>query len=149
MAVIRNMAINTTLVASLVAWVLAQALKVVFSFKRQKGFDFRMLVSAGGMPSAHSALVVSLCTMVGLGNGFDSDTFAVAVVVAMVVMYDAAGVRRAAGRQAAVLNEMMKEWHTEKRFSETRLRELIGHTPVEVLVGALIGIVIALLFFSA
>lgn len=99
------------------------------------------------MPSAHSALVTSMATVTGLSSGWHSDLFGITVVIAMVVMYDAAGIRQAAGRQAKVLNQIIDEWHSLKRFRDVRLRELLGHTPVEVFVGAMIGIATALLFF--
>jgi len=130
-------------VAPLLAWALAQILKIPFSFDRQNGFDFTRLVSVGGMPSAHSALVTSLATITGLHSGWRSPLFGVAFVVAVTVMYDAAGIRQAAGDQAKVLNQMMREWKASKSFRNVALRELLGHTPVEVFVGALIGVLIA------
>jgi acid phosphatase family membrane protein YuiD len=138
---------NRTLVAPLVAWLLAQFLKVPFSFSRESGFDFQRMVSSGGMPSAHSALVTSLATITGLVSGWGSPLFAVTVVMAMIVMYDAAGVRQAAGEQARILNQIMREWRTSKSFKDIKLHELLGHTPNEVLVGALLGIVTAIISF--
>jgi len=102
-------------------------------------FDLRYLVSAGGMPSSHSAVVVALATRVGMATGLSSVEFALAAIFAAVVMYDAAGVRRAVSLQARVLNRMLTEMMEAQRFSEQRLRELIGHTPFEVFVGALLG----------
>lgn len=139
---------NKTLIAPVAAWVLAQMLKVPLSFSRHTGFDLQRLVSPGGMPSAHSALVTSMATITGLCNGWDSSIFGVAVVMALVVMYDAAGIRQAAGRQANILNQMIAEWHVSKRFRDVKLRELLGHTPVEVFVGALIGIITAFVVFQ-
>ncbi len=98
------------------------------------------------MPSSHTSLVVSLAAAVGFKDGFHSPVFAVAAVVAAVVMYDAAGVRRAAGRQAKVINKLVQEMRVEHTIKESRLKELLGHTPLEVLAGALLGIVTAWAF---
>jgi len=97
------------------------------------------------MPSSHSSFVVGLMTAVGLVHGWDSSIFAIAFVFALVVMYDAAGVRRAVGKQAVIINQIIEDWHTKKNkpLNEKRLKELIGHTPVEVIAGATLGIIIA------
>jgi len=95
------------------------------------------------MPSSHAALVVSLATSIGLQEGFNSPIFALSLVVALVVMYDAAGVRRAAGKQAAVLNEIVAELQSLHTIREEKLIELLGHTPVEVIAGAALGIIIS------
>jgi acid phosphatase family membrane protein YuiD len=122
----------------------------VYKFAREwlaRGdFDLRVLARSGGMPSSHSAMVTSLVTVTGLRQGFDSEIFAVAVVLAMIVMYDASGVRQAAGQQAKVLNQILRELFSGQPVSEKELKELIGHTPVEVLVGAGIGILYAWLW---
>jgi acid phosphatase family membrane protein YuiD len=97
------------------------------------------------MPSSHSAAVCALATSIALGEGLDSPAFAIALVIAFVVLYDAAGVRRATGMQANVLNQMLTELFSGRPIAQTRLRELIGHTPFEVLVGAALGIAMALL----
>jgi acid phosphatase family membrane protein YuiD len=131
---------NRVLHASLIAWITAQVLKVIFYFWMSGRINFRRLVEAGGMPSSHSALVMALVYGVGHTTGVDSCMFAVACVFALITMYDAAGVRRAAGRQATVLNKIVNEVFREGKFKEERLRELIGHTPVEVLAGAAIGV---------
>jgi acid phosphatase family membrane protein YuiD len=96
------------------------------------------------MPSSHSAIVAALTTSIGRLNGVSSDTFAIALIFSIVVMYDAQGVRRAAGRQAAVLNRLIDDLVAQRGIQETRLRELLGHTPVEVLVGAALGIAVGL-----
>lgn len=134
---------NRTLVVSFAAWLVAQILKVVVDSARSRHLDFSNWASAGGMPSSHSALVAAVATSIGLRNGFASDLFAVALVLAIVVMYDAAGVRRAASIQARILNRMIEELFQGQPFSEERLRELLGHTPVEVIVGAAIGVLFA------
>ena len=98
------------------------------------------------MPSSHTALVVSLATATGIHTGFNSPLFALSVVLASIVMYDAAGVRRAAGKQAKVINKLIVEMEVQHSVRETRLKELLGHTPLEVLAGALLGILIAYAF---
>ena len=134
--------------APLCAWVTAQFTKMLVSCWRTHRLDFSYLVSLGGMPSAHSASVSALATVVGLREGFGSSLFVVALGFAMVVMFDAATVRRAAGMQARLLNEIIDEMFKEHRFSERKLGELLGHTRVEVLMGLLVGILMALLVES-
>jgi len=137
---------NHILKITLFAWAIAQFLKVLIVLWTQKKWDFTRLVGAGGMPSSHSALVTSLSTGIGRDFGFDSGEFALALTIALVVMYDAAGVRRAAGKQAEVLNQILDDlYHHRTEFNSERLKELLGHTPVEVLAGAILGIVIGML----
>lgn len=140
---LRQLLANGPLVAAVLAWAIAQLLKVPFSLLKKRGLDMRMLVSTGGMPSSHSAFVVSLTWVIGRGYGFDSGLFAVAVVFAIIVMYDAAGIRRAAGKQAEVLNQMIREFQHHERIKQEHLKELLGHTPVEVIAGACLGLIIA------
>lgn len=137
---------ESVLVTSILAWFTAQVIKVLLSLLENKKFDFRRLVGSGGMPSSHSAFVTSLAAAVGLEKGFSGVEFAICAVFALVVMYDAAGVRRAAGQQARILNKLVEQWE-KSDFSDTdkRLKELLGHTPKEVFAGALLGIAIALL----
>lgn len=136
---------NQTLIAPLLAWLAAQSIKIAVDLTRTGRVNFRYLVSAGGMPSAHAALVTALATGVARDSGLGSPLFAVAAVFAAVVMYDAAGVRQAASIQARILNRMLDELFTQHAFSERRLRELLGHTPVEVFVGALLGFAIGMI----
>ena len=136
---------NRVLVVALTAWLLAQTLKLLIYLWRERRVNLRYLASSGGMPSSHSALVTALATATALTAGVRSSIFAVAVVFAAIVMYDAAGVRQAVSIQARILNRMLDEIFVEQRFNEKRLRELIGHTPVEVLVGALLGLGVALI----
>ncbi|HZJ58396.1 MAG TPA: divergent PAP2 family protein, partial [Clostridia bacterium] len=124
---------NNILWVSLLAWFIAQLLKVVFTLIFNKKLDIRRFIGAGGMPSSHSALVVSLATSVGRFEGYDSPIFALALTFSLIVMYDAAGVRRAAGKQAAVLNEILEQIQTSRSISEEKLKELLGHTPIEVI----------------
>ncbi|MCR4718592.1 MAG: divergent PAP2 family protein [Firmicutes bacterium] len=137
---------ESVLVTSILSWFAAQVIKVFFSLIQNKRFDFRRLVGSGGMPSSHASFVTSLATAVGLEKGFSGTEFAICAVFALVVMYDAAGVRRAAGQQARILNKLMEEWEkSDFSHSDKHLKELLGHTPKEVFVGALLGITIALL----
>ncbi|MDD4797209.1 MAG: divergent PAP2 family protein [Eubacteriales bacterium] len=137
---------NPILMPSLVAWLTAQVLKVILTLIIHRKFDALRLVGAGGMPSAHSAVVTSVATSSGLLCGFHSVEFGLATSLAMVVMYDAAGVRRAAGKQAALLNEIVENFFREHYVNERKLKELLGHTPVEVFAGALLGISVAVLY---
>ncbi len=131
---------NRVLVVPAGAWAVAQILKVLVYLATEHRLNLRLLVSAGGMPSSHAALVAGLATAVAIQHGVSSTYFAIAVVFATIVMYDAAGVRRAVGIQARLLNQMMEELFSGHPISQTRLRELIGHTPFQVLVGAALGI---------
>jgi uncharacterized protein len=135
---------NHVLVVSLLACLVAQILKAIIEVIRHGKLDFKVMVGTGGMPSAHSALVTALACEVGQTLGWSSPAFAAASVFAIIVMYDAAGVRQAAGKQAKVLNQMMDEVFQEHEFSEARLKELLGHTPVQVIAGAFLGAVISL-----
>lgn len=143
---IHDLAANFVLISSLTAWLVAQILKVLFFIIKNKKFDVERLVGAGGMPSSHSALVVSLCCSIGIVDGISSDIFALALIFACIVMYDAAGVRRAAGKQAKFLNELIQEvlaGHT----ADLKFKELLGHTPLEVFAGALLGAFVSYSFY--
>jgi uncharacterized protein len=135
---------NHVLWVSLVACIAAQALKLVFEFAQHRSINPRVLVETGGMPSAHSALVTALACGVGQTIGWNTPAFAITSVFAVIVMYDAAGVRQAAGKQAKVLNQILDELFQEHaEFNQDRLKELLGHTPVQVIVGSALGVVIA------
>lgn len=136
---------NRVLMAAFVAWAIAQVSKTVYELFRQKKLIINRLVSAGGMPSSHSALVTGLATATGRLEGIGSAAFAISVVLASIVMYDAAGVRRAVSLQARILNQMLDEVFQGHPIAEQRLRELIGHTPIQVLVGGLLGVVVGIL----
>ncbi len=125
-----------------------QLFKFLWEWIRLRDFDLRVLTRAGGMPSSHSAMVTSLATSIGYRQGTQSDLFALAVVLALIVMYDAAGVRQSAGKQARVLNQILRELFSGQPVSEQELKELIGHTPFEVFVGALVGILYSALWFE-
>ena len=136
---------NRVLVAAFLAWAIAQVTKTIYDLFKQRKLVVGRLVSSGGMPSSHSSLVTGLATATGRVAGIGSVAFAVTVVLAGIVMYDAAGVRRAVSIQARILNQMIDEAFQGKPFAEKRLRELIGHTPIQVFVGGLLGIVVGLL----
>jgi uncharacterized protein len=130
---------NDVLTACVLAWAVAQLSKPLIHYVHSRRLNLRYFVTAGGMPSSHSAVVVALATRIGIDTGLQSVAFALAAVFAAVVMYDAAGVRRAVSLQARVLNRMLTEMIEAQHFNEQRMRELIGHTPFEVFVGALLG----------
>lgn len=135
---------NRILVVALLACLIAQLSKLAIEFVQNRKFNVRVLVTTGGMPSSHSALVGALATGVGQTLGWSSPEFAIATVFAVIVMYDATGVRQAAGKQAQILNQIIEEFFNEGyQFSEDRLKELLGHTPVQVIVGLILGIGIA------
>lgn len=137
---------NGILGATLVSCVLAQILKIPFHFWEHKEWDFTRCIGSGGMPSSHSSSVCTLATCVGLQHGFSTPLFAIAFVFAIIVMYDAAGVRKAAGEQAKILNRIIKKFEKQEFHIDQELKELIGHTKPEVIAGALFGILIGVLF---
>ena len=134
---------NRVAQATFFAWAIAQILKVLIELIWKRKLNLRLLTSAGGMPSSHSATVCALATAIAMQDGTSSSLFAMSLVLATVVMYDAAGVRRAAGIQARLLNQIIDELFQGHPISETRLRELLGHTPIQVVVGAALGIFLA------
>lgn len=137
---------NRVLMTCVAAWFVAQALKVLFYYVLEKRWDLGRMFGLGGMPSSHSAVVCALATAVGVSRGFYSPEFAIAFVLAAVVMTDAAGVRRAAGKQAVLINKIVRELTMEgKGLTHETLKELLGHSPFEVMIGALLGVLIAVL----
>ena len=134
---------NKVLVIPVCAWVVAQLLKTLIYLVRERRLDLRYLVGAGGMPSAHSALVCALATAVAIAYGMHSAIFAIAAIFAGVVMYDSAGVRQSVDIQSGILNRMLEELFKGHPLSEESLRELVGHTKLEVIVGAGLGILLA------
>ena len=129
------------------AWFLAQTIKVVLGVFREKRFNFRWFVGSGGMPSSHAALTAGLATATGFYYGFDSGLFALAVGFCVITMFDAQGVRRQSGHQAGALNKILDDLYAQKGIQPERLKELFGHTPVEVFAGTFLGIVVALLYY--
>lgn len=138
---------NYPLVCALAAMLIAQIIKLLYYLRKEKRINFRYLVQAGGMPSSHAAMVMALSMAIGLQEGWGSAIFAASVIFASVVVYDAAGVRRAAGKQATILNIIISDLFDHGRFSGEKLKEFIGHTPVEVIAGIALGIVVALLMY--
>ncbi len=138
------------MVIAVCAWAVAQLLKVFVSLLRERHLDLRYFVSSGGMPSAHSATVSALATAVAMTEGLSSVAFAISAILAIVVTYDAAGVRQAVGQQAFILNRIVKEFRFRRPKGEMErdLRELIGHTPFQVIVGATLGILTAWLWLT-
>lgn len=141
------MLFNPIFEIAFIAWFTAQFLKVIFELISYRHLDFSRMVSAGGMPSSHTAFVTALTTSVGRVSGWDSPELAVSLVFSLIIMYDAAGVRRAAGKQARILNQIMDHLqHGGKLTSEKeKLKELLGHTPIEVMAGAVLGVLAALI----
>ncbi len=147
MSIWNEMLGNQVLVSAVVGWIVAQALKTMIDCALNKSFNAERLVGSGGMPSSHSATVCGLTTASLLKFGAGSFEFAVSFVVSMVVMYDAIGVRRETGKQAKLLNSILME-NPLKLNAEVlgeKLKEYVGHTPLQVLAGAILGIVLALL----
>jgi acid phosphatase family membrane protein YuiD len=135
---------NPTLIAALSAWALAQILKMPVHYAQSRNWDWSLLLRAGGMPSSHSALVTATAHGIGLTIGFDTPLFALSVAMAMIVIYDATGIRREAGKQATIINAIVQdilEGHPLR--SQDHLREVLGHSPMEALVGSILGVVIA------
>ena len=141
---------NKILVIPICAWAISQLLKVIVVLIQKKQLDLRYLVISGGMPSAHSAFVSALATAVALIEGLGSAAFGISAILALVVMYDAAGVRQSVGKQSVVLNRIIRELRFRRPVIELErdLREFIGHTSFQVMVGGLLGIFIAWLWIA-
>ena len=136
---------NKYIVVPFLLWFFIQLFKVIYDLITTKKFNFKRILGAGGMPSSHSAVVVGLATLIGKGEGVDSPIFALSMVLAFVVMYDAAGVRRAAGKQAELLNKLIETPGLSGMQVSEKLVEVLGHTPFQVLVGALIGFIVGII----
>lgn len=135
-------------VAVVMAWFISQVIKVIRGILTRKRFNFRWLFDTGGMPSSHSATVGALATVVGLYYGFGSMLFLITFIFTLITLFDAAGVRRSVGRQAGILNKMLDDLYEKGQVPETRLKELLGHTPIEVLAGAFLGVLVGLVICS-
>ncbi|RZC70855.1 hypothetical protein C5167_034059 [Papaver somniferum] len=142
---VRTLAGNPTFVSSMFAWVIAQSMKMFINFCFDRKWDFRVLFASGGMPSSHSALCTALTTSVALCHGVADSLFPVCLGFSLIVMYDAIGVRRHAGMQAQVLNVIIEDLFQGHPISQRKLKELLGHTPSQVLAGAVLGILVAFL----
>ena len=140
---------NQAFMSWLIACIIAQIIKIVLGVVRTNRFDFRWLLDTGGMPSTHAAGVTALSIAIGLQLGFNSPVFAVAAAFTVVTLFDAQGVRRWSGRQAQVLNRMIEDIYFKRRIQEERLKELLGHTPIQVLAGMGIGAITALVLNTA
>jgi hypothetical protein len=136
---------NKCIYVPVILWFVIQAFKVVTELIKYKKFNVKRILGAGGMPSSHSAVVTSLAVLIGREYGFDSGIFAVALIMAFVVMYDAAGIRRAAGKQATILNKILDTPGLSTGEVQEKLIEALGHTPIQVFVGAIIGIVFGMI----
>ncbi|KAG9446656.1 hypothetical protein H6P81_012784 [Aristolochia fimbriata] len=135
---------NFPLFAALAAFLIAQSMKLFISWYKERRWDAKQLIASGGMPSSHSATVTALAAAIGFTDGFGGSEFAIAMILACVVMYDSSGVRLHAGRQAEVLNQIVFELPAEHPLADTRpLRELLGHTPPQVVAGGILGFLIA------
>ena len=130
-----------------VSWFIAQFMKVLLTLFFEKRLDIGRIWGSGGFPSSHTSSVVSVSTAIGLTQGWDTAMYALSLVFSLVVMYDASGVRRAVGKQAAILNNMIHDLSEHKHIEQEQLKELIGHTPFEVIGGALLGVLVANLYF--
>ncbi|NKB24607.1 MAG: divergent PAP2 family protein [Kiritimatiellae bacterium] len=139
---------NISIWAALSAWMFAQFLKLLFSTIKTKKIDFHVFVRLGGMPSSHSAMASALATSVGLCVGFSTPLFALTLAFSGIIMFDAQSVRRAAGTQARLLNQIVEEFFKEKHVSEKKLVEFLGHTPLEVFLGMALGIAMALIIHT-
>ncbi len=139
---------NQIFLTVLMAWLLAQTLKVAIGVIREKRFNFRWFVGTGGMPSSHAATVSALATSIGLTFGFSSPFFAIAFFFALIIMFDAQGVRRQSGQQAEILNKMIEDIYLNRGIKQERLIKLLGHTPVQVFIGAALGILVALFCYK-
>lgn len=138
---------NQPLIASLIAFFIAQFLKIAAKIAKGYKFDFRWLVSTGGFPSAHSAAVSALAMSLGLNFGFNSGIFALSTVFAGIVIFDAMVIRKASGKQAEILNKIVEDLYKKKGIRGERLRELLGHTSLEIFFGTILGILTAILFY--
>lgn len=145
MNTIISMITNKYLYIPVIIWFAVQSFKVIYELIITKKFNFKRIMGAGGMPSSHTAVVVSLATLLGKYEGVDTPIFALAVVFSFIVMYDAAGVRRAAGKQAKLLNKIIETPGLSYLEVQEKLVEVLGHSPIQVIVGAIVGIAVGLI----
>lgn len=134
------------LIVPFVTWLCVQTFKVLWELAMTKKLNFKRIIGAGGMPSSHTAIVISITTMVGRSQGIDSVIFAVSLIFSLVVMYDACGVRRQAGKQARILNDIVNTPGLTTVQVREKLVEALGHTPLQVVVGAIVGFAAGMLF---
>lgn len=134
---------NQIFLAGFIAWMIAQVLKIITHYIQHRELDLTRIVGSGGMPSSHSSLVMGISTGIGIKYGWGSDIYVLALVFSVIVMYDASGVRRSVGKQAIILNRIIKNLYQHKKIQEAKLKEFVGHTPKEVFAGALLGVITA------
>ncbi len=139
---------NRVLIVAVAAWLAGQLLKFPLEYILNKRWNWGIMFSSGGLPSSHSALVTAVALSIGFQDGFDTSIFALAVAIGMIVIYDAAGVRRQAGIHAERINEIMKNFIESRRFPEEDLKEMLGHTPFEVITGMILGVLISLVMLG-
>lgn len=137
---------NKYIYVPIILWFCIQSFKLIYDLCTTKKINFKRIIGAGGMPNSHSAIVIALATLIGKNLGVDSPIFAVTLIFAFIVMYDACGVRRAAGKQAKVLNEIVNTRGLSNLQVQEKLQEALGHTPIQIFVGALIGLIAGLIF---
>jgi acid phosphatase family membrane protein YuiD len=146
-SIVAQLGRNRILIATATSWFTAQVLKVVLGVLRERRFNFKWLARSGGMPSSHSAMSMCLTMSIGLYYGFDSGLFAIALGFAVITMFDAQGVRWHSGKQAEALNRILEDIYSKKGIQEAPLKQLLGHTPVEVYAGGALGVLMAILFY--
>jgi acid phosphatase family membrane protein YuiD len=144
-----NILSNYVLITTLIAWILAQLLKLPADFVKSHKWHWSLFLSAGGMPSSHSALISSTTLGIGLFQGFGSPLFALALAIGMIVVYDATGIRQQAGKHAQKINQMMEALFQGHPISDTTLKEVLGHTPIEAVMGVVLGSTVALIVWLA
>lgn len=147
MTYVKQLLNNDMLGVAILSWIVAQVLKVIVTLVYEKKLELSRILSSGGMPSSHTAFVVALTVAIGQTQGYDTPMFAIVAVLSFIVMYDAANVRLEAGKQAAILNKLIETLEDPNINTEKKLKELLGHTPLQVLAGAMLGIAIALLVY--
>ncbi|MDO5555321.1 MAG: divergent PAP2 family protein [Clostridia bacterium] len=146
MKILTDIITNKYIYIPVLLWLCIQIFKVIYDLIKAKKFNFRRIVGAGGMPSSHAASVCCLTTLIGKYQGFNNYQFAFVLMFSLIVMYDACGVRRAAGKQANILNKIISTPNLTGVEVQEKLVELLGHTPIEVFVGALLGIIVGIIF---
>ena len=140
---VEQMLENRVLIAAITAWFVAQTLKVLITLWIDREFKFERFHGSGGMPSSHTSTIMAASTAVGLSHGFHTPIYGLALMISCIVMYDASGVRRSVGKQAKLLNDIIRDLYEFKHLQHEVLKELVGHKPTEVAVGALLGIIVA------
>lgn len=139
---------NKIFIITILTWAIAQTIKVIIGIVTERRFNFKWFVGTGGMPSSHCAGAAALATSVGMQFGYDSGIFALALIITIITMFDAQGVRRSTGTQAEILNKMFEDMYFKKPIKEERLMELIGHTPIQVFAGATLGVVCGYILYN-